>query len=177
MAASYSLWNQADLISGSYRSARSAESSTRAFLIPTIIRPGRPASTGGCSRACTGLRLLSRRVANDEPELLQLLAAHRTDLVADRTRTVNRLRGLLTDVFPALDRALDLTNAGPLTLLTGCRTPAAQRRLGAKRLETWPRNRGVRSAGQSEGKRHTQAVLASALPDAVDERPVRGRSP
>ncbi|WP_033223027.1 IS110 family transposase [Kitasatospora phosalacinea] len=79
---------------------------------------------------------------------LKLLTAHRTDLVADRTRTVNRLRALLTGIFPALDRALDLTNAGPLTLLTGYQTPAALRRLGTKRLETWLRNRGVRGAGQ-----------------------------
>ncbi|MGX1471253.1 UNVERIFIED_CONTAM: hypothetical protein RKD50_000061 [Streptomyces canus] len=41
------------------------------------------------------------------------------DLVADRTRTVNRLRAQLTGIFPDLERALDLTNTGPLTLLTG----------------------------------------------------------
>jgi hypothetical protein len=70
------------------------------------------------------------------------------DLVADRTRTVNRLRAQLTGIFPGLERALDLTNTGPLTLLTGYQTPAAIRRLGAKRLETWLRNRKVRSADQ-----------------------------
>ncbi|MEE1824090.1 hypothetical protein PUR61_18125 [Streptomyces sp. BE20] len=45
-------------------------------------------------------------------------SAHRSDLVADRTRTVNRLRSLLNGIFPALNRALDLTDAGPSTLLS-----------------------------------------------------------
>jgi transposase len=54
---------------------------------------------------------------------LALLTARRADLVADRTRVINRLRGLLTSIFPALDRALkDLTASGPLILLTGFQT-------------------------------------------------------
>lgn len=93
---------------------------------------------------------------------LKLLTVHRSDLVADRTRTVNRLRAHLTGIFPALDRALDLTNTGPLTLLTGYQTPASLRRLGARRLETWLRNRKVRGAHQiaeaaleAAGSQHT----------------------
>ncbi|OEJ48468.1 hypothetical protein AR457_34435 [Streptomyces agglomeratus] len=74
---------------------------------------------------------------------LKILTGRRMDLVADRTRTVNRLRAQLTGIFPGLERLLDLTNKGPLTLLTGYQTPAAIRRLGAKRLETWLRNRKV----------------------------------
>lgn len=78
---------------------------------------------------------------------LKLLTTRRADLVADRTRTINRLRGLLTGIFPALERALDdLTRTGALVLLTGYQTPAALRRIGAARLETWLRNRGVRGA-------------------------------
>jgi transposase len=57
--------------------------------------------------------------------------------------TVNRLRAQLTGVFPGLERTLDLTNIGPLTLLTGYQTPAAIRRIGTKRLECWLRNRHV----------------------------------
>ena len=79
---------------------------------------------------------------------LKILTGRRMDLVADRTRTVNRLRGQLTGIFPGLERALDLTNTGPLILLTGYQTPAAIRRIGIKRLETWLRNRKVRSADQ-----------------------------
>lgn len=79
---------------------------------------------------------------------LKILTGRRMDLVADRTRTVNRLRAQLTGIFPGLERVLDLTNTGPLTLLTGYQTPAALRRLGAKRLETWLRSRSVRNADQ-----------------------------
>ncbi|MDX2565193.1 IS110 family transposase [Streptomyces sp. TX20-6-3] len=74
---------------------------------------------------------------------LKILTGRRMDLVADRTRTVNRLRAQLAGIFPGLERVLDLTNTGPLVLLTGYQTPAALRRKGRKRLETWLRNRRV----------------------------------
>jgi transposase len=70
------------------------------------------------------------------------------DVVADRTRTVNLLRAQVSGVFPRVERVLDLTDTGPLTLLTGQQTPAALRRLGTKRLVTWLRNRGVRNRVQ-----------------------------
>ncbi|WP_425573046.1 IS110 family transposase, partial [Streptomyces blastmyceticus] len=76
---------------------------------------------------------------------LRVLTNRRADLNADRTRRINRLRGQLTGVFPALERTLDLGNVGPLILLTGYQTPAALRRTGRKRLETWLGNRHVRS--------------------------------
>ncbi|WP_328876998.1 IS110 family transposase [Streptomyces sp. NBC_00299] len=82
---------------------------------------------------------------------LKILTNRRTDLVADRTRTVNRLRAHLTSIFPGLERALDLTNTGPLTLLTGYQTPAALRRLGVRRLKAWLRNRSARNADQLAG--------------------------
>ncbi|MGX9889332.1 IS110 family RNA-guided transposase [Streptomyces sp. NPDC002276] len=88
------------------------------------------------------------RVGDETVIDLKILTGRRTDLVADRTRTVNRLRAQLSGIFPGLERALDLTNTGPLTLLTGYRTSAALRRLGIKRLETWLRNRSVRNADQ-----------------------------
>ncbi|MFF4764384.1 IS110 family transposase [Streptomyces sp. NPDC001292] len=77
---------------------------------------------------------------------LRILTTRRTDLAGDRTRQINRLRAQLLEFFPALERALDLTNKGPVILLTGYQTPAAIRRAGAKRIETWLRNRKVRSA-------------------------------
>ncbi|MFI6771498.1 IS110 family transposase [Nocardia sp. NPDC050412] len=80
---------------------------------------------------------------------LKLLTGRRADLVADRTRAVNRLRGLLTGIFPALERAFDnLVLIGPLTLLTGYQTPAALRRIGTARLESWLRTRKVRNPGK-----------------------------
>lgn len=76
---------------------------------------------------------------------LRVLTGRRADLNADRTRRINRLRGQLTSIFPALERVLDLTNVGPVILLTGYQTPAALRRTGGKRLVTWLRNRSVRT--------------------------------
>lgn len=86
------------------------------------------------------------RPSDEATAELKLFTARRTDLVADRTRAINRLRGALTGIFPGLERALDLTNTGPLVLLTGYQTPAAIRRIGTTRLETWLRNRKVRGA-------------------------------
>ena len=80
---------------------------------------------------------------------LKILTARRGDLVTDRTRVINRLRGLLTSIFPALERALDdLTATGPLTLLTGYQTPAAIRAAGPAGAEAWLRERKVRNAAK-----------------------------
>lgn len=93
---------------------------------------------------------------------LRVLTDRRSDLNADRTRRINRLRGQLTGIFPALERVLDLGNAGPLILLSGYQTPAALRRTGLTRLETWLRNRKVRGADalaetalEAAGRQHT----------------------
>ncbi|MDQ4114328.1 MAG: IS110 family transposase [Actinomycetota bacterium] len=89
---------------------------------------------------------------------LALLTGHRTDLVADRVRMINRLRDLLTGVFPALERAFDYSHhKGALVLLTGFQSPEAIRRRGLVRLEGWLRKRGVRGAEQV-----AQTALAAA---------------
>ena len=78
---------------------------------------------------------------------LALLTGHRADLVADRVRMINRLRDVLTGVFPALERAFDYSaHKGALVLLTGYQTPVAIRRRGRARLTAWLSNRGVRGA-------------------------------
>ena len=54
---------------------------------------------------------------------LGVLTGHRTDLVADRVRMIERLRDLLTSVFPALEREFDFASCkGSLVLLTGYAT-------------------------------------------------------
>ncbi|MEU2303289.1 IS110 family transposase [Streptomyces misionensis] len=86
---------------------------------------------------------------------LALLTAHRSDLVADRVRMTNRLRDVLTGVFPALERSFDYSNhKGALVLLTGYQTPASIRRRGRARLTAWLAARRVRGA---------DAVAATAL--------------
>ncbi|WP_405496001.1 IS110 family transposase [Streptomyces sp. NBC_00096] len=78
---------------------------------------------------------------------LALLTAHRSDLVADRVRMINRLRDVLTGIFPSLERGFDYSNhRGALVLLTGFQTPAALRRRGQTRLTAWLAKRGVRNA-------------------------------
>ncbi|CAM4391058.1 IS110 family transposase [Nocardiopsis rhodophaea] len=77
---------------------------------------------------------------------LRTLTTRRLDLVFDRTRQINRLRAQLLEIFPALERTLDLTNQGPVLLLTGYQTPAAIRRAGTRRIEAWLKNRKVRGA-------------------------------
>nr|WP_199813313.1 IS110 family transposase [Streptomyces aureocirculatus] len=88
---------------------------------------------------------------------LKILVRRRTDLVNDRTRRTNRLRDQLPEIFPALERSLSLTNKGPALLLTGYQTPAAIRRSGARRIETWLKNRKVKGA----------AALAQAAVEAA----------
>ncbi|WP_256341620.1 IS110 family transposase [Streptomyces sp. TLI_105] len=92
---------------------------------------------------------------------LRTLTRRRTDLVCDRTRQINRLRAQLLEIFPALERTLTVTNRGPIMLLTAYQTPAAIRRSGVKRIETWLRNRKVRNAA---------AIAATAVEAAVGQQ-------
>src|SRR5271169_5673072 len=86
---------------------------------------------------------------------LRILTSRRTDLVADRTRAVNRLRAQLLEYFPALERAFDYSNSkAALILLTGYQTPDGLRRAGAARLAAWLRKRKARNA---------DAVAATAI--------------
>ncbi|MBB5109598.1 IS110 family transposase [Streptomyces spectabilis] len=89
-------------------------------------------------------------------------AGRRIDLVADRTRTVNRLRAQLTGVCLGLERTPDPTNTNtsPLIWLSGYQTPAAIPRIDRKRLETWLRNRRVLRTSQ----------LAETAPQAAERQ-------
>jgi len=89
---------------------------------------------------------------------LRMLTAHRADLAADRTRTINRLRIRLLGIFPALERALDFTNRGPLVLISQFQTSTALTAIGQQALELWLRNNKVRYAD----KLATAAMHAAA---------------
>ncbi|WP_065968583.1 IS110 family RNA-guided transposase, partial [Streptomyces sparsogenes] len=89
---------------------------------------------------------------------LRTLVNRRTDLVCDRTRQINRLRAQLLEIFPALERSLDLTKKGPVMLLTGYQTPAAIRRAGTSRVTTWLTNRKV----------YGSAALAKVVVEAAE---------
>lgn len=97
---------------------------------------------------------------------LALLTGHRADLSADRVRMINRLRDLLTSVFPSLEREFDYKSCkGAVVLLTGYPTPERIRRVGQTRLTAWLRHRRVRGfaaiAARAVSAAHTQHV---ALP-------------
>jgi transposase len=87
------------------------------------------------------------RVGDDIAVELRILTSRRTDLVADRTRAINRLRAQLLEYFPALERAFDYSKSqAALILLTGYQTPDRLRGAGAARLTAWLRNRKARNA-------------------------------
>ena len=91
---------------------------------------------------------------------LRILTARRTDLVADRTRAINRLRAQLLEYFPAMERAFDYSNSkAALILLTGYQTPDGLRRAGTARLEAWLHKRKTRNAS-------TIATIAIAAAEA-----------
>ena len=80
---------------------------------------------------------------------LAVLTGHRADLVADRVRGINRLRDLMTSVFPALEREFDYGSCkGALVLVSGYATPDRLRRAGRARLAAWLRARHVRGYAQ-----------------------------
>jgi transposase len=78
---------------------------------------------------------------------LRMLTGRRADLVADRTRTINRLRQQLTAVCPALERAAEIANQrGWVILLARYQRPKAIRRAGVDRLSGLLADAGVRNA-------------------------------
>lgn len=73
---------------------------------------------------------------------LRLLSARRTDLVADRTRAINRLRAALLNYFPALEAEFDFAKMkAAVILVSRYQTPDSLRRAGLHRLTTWLKSR------------------------------------
>jgi transposase len=104
----------------------------------------------------------------DDLAELQLLLTRRRDLVADRTRSINRLRGVLLSLFPALERALDLNQKGALILVRHYQTPGAIRRVGLSRLAAFLNNRGVKGADALARKALAAAKAQSVSLPAED---------
>jgi transposase len=95
---------------------------------------------------------------------LRMLTGHRADLVADRTRTINRLRQQLVAVCPALERVAQLTSdRGWVVLLARYQRPKAIRQSGITRLTRVLTDAGVRNA-------HTIAQTAVAAAKAQTVR-------
>jgi transposase len=80
---------------------------------------------------------------------LRMLAAHRADLVADRTRAINRLRATLLEYFPGLEAAFDYAHRkAAVVLLTHYQTPEQLRRAGVARIAARLRKAGCRMPEQ-----------------------------
>lgn len=95
---------------------------------------------------------------------LAVLTGYRADLIADRVRMINRLRDLMTSVFPSLERAFDYSShKGALVLLTGYASPERIRRLGEKRLAGWLRTRNVRGSADVAARALTAAKAQSVV--------------
>lgn len=95
---------------------------------------------------------------------LRMLTGHRADLVADRTRTINRLRQQLVAVCPALERVAQLaSDRGWIVLLARYQRPKAIRQSGVSRLTRILADAGVRNA----------STIASAAVAAAKTQTVR----
>ncbi|MEU4807925.1 IS110 family transposase [Nocardia fluminea] len=105
---------------------------------------------------------------------LSLLTRRRIALMHDRTRSVNRLRGILTESFPALDASFRFaTSTAALTLVTKYQTPIAIRKAGAVEIETWLRDKGcicvgkVAAAALEAAKKQSVAVPGEQLAGVI----------
>lgn len=76
---------------------------------------------------------------------LRLLVSRRGDLVTDQTRRISRMRYLLNTIHPDLERVLDLTNAGPLLLLTRYVSAAEIRAAKPKAITRFLRAKAARN--------------------------------
>ena len=84
---------------------------------------------------------------------LQLLTSFRTDVMCDRVRVINRLRAVMLEYFPALERAFDYSkNKAALVMLSTYQTPDSLRRIGRTRLQAWLKARGCRNSAGVAGK-------------------------
>jgi transposase len=91
---------------------------------------------------------LTELTATDELVVeLTRLTSYRADVMADWVRGVNRLRALLTSIFPALEASFDYSTRSALILLTGYCTPAEIRQAGSEALAGYLREHGAWSKG------------------------------
>jgi transposase len=74
---------------------------------------------------------------------LSRLVAWRADLTADWVRGVNRLRDLLTAIFPGLERSFNFATRSALILVAGYCTPEQIRQAGPDQLGAWLRQGGA----------------------------------
>src|SRR6202011_1918282 len=142
-----------------------------------IYRGGEAKTDAEDARGIAGqsrLRVAGMPVLHPDDDLiaeLRMLTARRADLVADRTRTINRLRQQLVALCPALERAAQLTqDRGWVVLLARYQRPKAIRQSGVSRLTKILTDAGVRNAPTIAA-----AAVAAAKSQQVPPSPRRKR--
>lgn len=91
---------------------------------------------------------LAELTATDELVVeLTRLTSYRADVMADWVRGINRLRDLLTSIFPALEASFDYSTRSALILLTGYCTPAGIRQAGPAAVAAYLREHGAWAKG------------------------------
>lgn len=103
-------------------------------------------------------------LVDDERADLTMLCGFDRDLVQQSTAAVNRIRGILTQLHPALERVLgqNLHCRGVLELLQKWPTPAALKQAGPTRIATFLKRQGSRKA----------AALAADIMEALGAQTV-----
>jgi transposase len=86
-------------------------------------------------------------VTDDLVVELARLVSYRADVMADWVRGVNRLRELLSCIFPALEASFDYSTRSALILVAGYCTPAEVRAAGAGGLAAHLREHGAWAKG------------------------------
>ncbi|ADG76923.1 Transposase IS116/IS110/IS902 family protein OS=Tsukamurella paurometabola (strain ATCC 8368 / DSM 20162 / CCUG 35730 / CIP 100753 / JCM 10117 / KCTC 9821 / NBRC 16120 / NCIMB 702349 / NCTC 13040) OX=521096 GN=Tpau_0274 PE=4 SV=1 [Tsukamurella paurometabola] len=110
------------------------------------------------------LRTVSLR--DDATAALTTLTSYRSDLAAEWVANINRLRAILTSIFPGLEQQLDLSTKFPLILVSMFCTPTAVIEAGEK---------GVHEALLTAGVyRNSAARLAAAAMESARHQSVRG---
>jgi len=117
-----------------------------------------------------------RELRLDDPLIaeLRMLTGHRADIAADRTRAINRLRIQLLGVSPALERALDFTNRGPLVLISHFQTPRQLAAAGQSEVYRRLRKQKVRHADRlaatairAAATQHTSVVSEATAAELI----------
>ncbi|WP_328558424.1 IS110 family transposase [Streptomyces sp. NBC_00358] len=90
-------------------SAKSGGSAQPAAPVPGGSRDTRSTTRATADQVHIRRDLRPLRTGDETVADLKILTGRRMNLVADRTRSVNRCRDRLTSNFPCLKRALDLT--------------------------------------------------------------------
>ncbi len=108
--------------------------------------------------------LRSIKVADEQVAELSMLCGFDDDLAAQITQVSNRVRGLLTQIHPTLERVLGprLDHPAVLDLLEHCPSPEKLRQAGQKRVA----NRLLKRAPRKGG------VWAAEIFDALDQQTV-----